>query len=263
MRTLPPMGLKIAVSGKGGVGKTTIAGLLARFFARNGKRVIAIDADPVPNLAAALGIPRDTPVAPIVGLRDLIAERTGTQPGGYGGFFKLNPTVDDIPDRFSVEKDGVRLLVMGTVDHGGKGCVCPESVLLKALVQHLLLHRDDTVVMDMEAGVEHLGRATSSAVDRMLIVVDPGLRSMEAAKKIRSLAADIGVKTAGIVNRVRDDGDRDRVAKTLPDLEILAWLPFDDTFLTADRDGTRPYDDLTRAPAEVARLVQTLEALRA
>ena len=256
------MALKIAVSGKGGVGKTTIASLLARIFAARGKRVIAIDADPVPNLAAALGIPRDAPIAPIASLSELIAERTGTKPGSYGGFFKMNPTVDDLPDKLSFEKDGVRLLVMGTVDHGGKGCVCPESVLLRALVQHLLLYRDDTVVMDMEAGVEHLGRATSSAVDRLLIVVDPGLRSMEAAKKIQALAADIGVRTAGVANRVRGAEDRERIARTLPGLEFLAWLPYDDAFLAADRDGSRPYDDLARAPAELIRLADVLEALR-
>jgi CO dehydrogenase maturation factor len=257
------MALKIAVSGKGGVGKTTISGMLARSFAAHGKRVIAIDADPVPNLAAALGIPRDAKLEPIAGLKDLIAERTGAKPGTFGGFFKMNPTVDDIPERFSVEKDGVRLLVMGSIEHGGKGCVCPESVMLKALVQHLLLRRDDTIVMDMEAGVEHLGRATSSAVDRLLMVVDPGLRSMEAARKIAQLAADIGVRTAGVANRVRNDEDKARIRRTLPGVEFLAWFPYDDRFLGADRDGVRPYEDLSAAPAELTRLVDALESLRA
>ncbi|MDI7266526.1 MAG: AAA family ATPase [Myxococcota bacterium] len=254
------MGLKLAISGKGGVGKTTVAALLARSFAARGRRVVAIDADPVPNLAAALGIPPDVRAEPIAAMRELIAERTGAAPGTFGGLFKMNPTVDDIPERFAVERDGVRLLVMGTVDRGGKGCVCPESVLLRALVQHLLLGRDDVVVMDMEAGVEHLGRATASAVDRLLIVVDPGTRSREAARAIRKLAADIGLRAALVANRVRDEEDLRRIREALPDLDVIGSLPADERILTADREGTRPYEDLSTAPAALAALVGALDA---
>ncbi len=156
------MSLKVAVGGKGGVGKTTVTSLLARCLAADtDNKVIAIDADPVANLAAGLGIPEENPITPIAELRDLIAERTGAEPGTMGGFFTLNPKVDDIPERFSLERDGVKLLVMGTVQSGGSGCICPESTILKALMNHLVLFRDEVVLMDMEAGVEHLGRATS------------------------------------------------------------------------------------------------------
>ena len=196
------MSLKIAIGGKGGVGKTTITALLARCLAAEGKnKVIAIDADPVANLAAGLGIPEDQPITPISELTDLIAERTGATPGTMGGFFTLNPKVDDIPDRFSLQRDGVKLLVMGTVQSGGSGCICPESTILKALMNHLVLVRDDIVIMDMEAGVEHLGRATSSSVDALIVVVNPGARSRAAATKIRKLGQDIGIKNILILGQ--------------------------------------------------------------
>lgn len=173
------MGLKLAIGGKGGVGKTTITSLLARCIADidQNNRVIAIDADPVTNLATALGISENPPITPVSELSELIAERTGAKPGTIGGFFTLNPKVDDIPERFSRERDGVKLLVMGTVKKGGSGCICPESTILKALMNHLVLARKDIVIMDMEAGVEHLGRATSGSVDALVAVVNPGQRS--------------------------------------------------------------------------------------
>ena len=252
-------GLKIAVSGKGGVGKTTFAALLARHHARAGKRVIAVDADPVANLAAALGIPEDPPITPIVELRELIAERTGTAAGQYGGLFTLNPKVDDLPDRFSREREGVRLLVAGTVNEGGSGCFCPESAVLRALMQHLILYRDDALVMDMEAGVEHIGRATTRAVDRLVVVVDPGARSQAAAKKIRSLAADIGLtKVSIVINRVRDAADEEAARKALQGFDILGAIPWDDRIAQADRAGIRPFDDLADAPVAYAEIASKL-----
>lgn len=255
------MSLKIAVSGKGGVGKTTISALLARLLARAGKRVIAVDADPVANLAAALGVPEEPPITPIVELRELIAERTGTTPGTYGGMFTLNPRVDDLPERFSRERDGVRLLVAGTVQQGGSGCFCPESAVLRALLQHLLLYQDDALVLDMEAGVEHIGRATTRAVDRLLVVVDPGARSQAAAKKIRALAADIGLTQVSLVlNRMREPEELEALRRALPGFDVLGAIPQDDRILGADRAGVRPYDDLAQAPPEVHALAERLLA---
>ena len=260
------MSLKIAVGGKGGVGKTTITSLLSRLLASHSqtKNVIAIDADPVTNLAAGLGIPEDKPITPIAELSDLIAERTGAKPGTMGGFFTLNPKVDDIPDRFSLEKDGVKLLVMGTVQSGGGGCICPESTILKALMMHLVLQRDEIVIMDMEAGVEHLGRATSSAVDALLIVVNPGARSRAAAGHIRKLGADLGIKRILVIgNRVRSPEDNKLISDSLNDFEILGFIPEMNEVLESDRNGVRPFDEnVDNAPEELKEIVEKLLAFQ-
>lgn len=256
------MSLKIAVGGKGGVGKTTITSLLARLFAQNEKtgNVIAIDADPVSNLAAGLGIPEDKPITPIAELSDLIAERTGAKPGTMGGFFTLNPKVDDIPDRFSLERDGVKLLVMGTVQKGGSGCICPESAILKALMLHLVLVRDEVVLMDMEAGVEHLGRATSASVDALLIVVNPGARSRVAANHIKKLGDDLGIKKLLVIgNRVRGSEDEKLIIESLPGFEILGFIPEMEEVFNADRNGIRPYDEnVNDAPDALKNIVEKL-----
>lgn len=258
------MSLKIAVGGKGGVGKTTVTALLARCLAaKNDNRVIAIDADPVANLAAGLGIPEDQPITPIAELRDLIEERTGAKAGTMGGFFTLNPKVDDIPERFSKEKDGVKLLVMGTVQSGGSGCICPESTILKALMTHLVLYRDEVVLMDMEAGVEHLGRATSGSVDALLIVVNPGARSRNAAHKIRQLGQDIGIKRILVLgNRVKGADDEQLIRDSLPDFDILGFVPEHDEIVASDRNGCRPFDsDIQQAPEELFALADALREL--
>ena len=258
------MSLKIAIGGKGGVGKTTITSLLARCLAADkNNKVIAIDADPVANLAAGLGIPEDKPITPISELTDLIEERTGAKAGTMGGFFTLNPKVDDIPDRFSLERDGVKLLVMGTVQSGGSGCICPESTILKALMNHLVLVRDDIVIMDMEAGVEHLGRATSSSVDALIVVVNPGARSRAAATKIRKLGQDIGIKNILILaNRVNGSGDEHLIRESLPDFEIIGFIPEQDEIVDADRAGRRPFEDISHAPKELFDVVSKLSLMK-
>ncbi|KJR97007.1 MAG: carbon monoxide dehydrogenase [Desulfobulbaceae bacterium BRH_c16a] len=226
-------------------------------------KVIAIDADPVANLAAGLGISEDQPITPISQLTELIAERTGAKPGTMGGFFTLNPKVDDIPDRFSSEKDGVKLLVMGTVQSGGSGCICPESTILKALMNHLVLFRDDIVIMDMEAGVEHLGRATSASVDALIIVVNPGARSMAAADKIRKLGRDIGIKNIIILgNRVNNEDDRELIRSSLGSFEILGFLPEHEEIVAADRGARRAFDDIREAPGELFEIVEKLTAMK-
>lgn len=258
------MSLKLAFGGKGGVGKTTVTSLIARTIAALDKEtsVIAIDADPVANLAAGLGIDETQPITPVAELSDLIAERTGAQPGTMGGFFTLNPKVDDIPDRFSIEKDGVKLLVMGTVQQGGSGCICPESTILKALMNHLVLGRNEVVVMDMEAGVEHLGRATSGSVDALVVVVNPGARSRKAADKIRQLGQDIGIKNIIILgNRVTSDEDKKLIQESMSDYEILGFLPELGEIVQSDRDGSRPFDDISTIPDELKQIAEKLMAL--
>ncbi len=258
------MSLKIAIGGKGGVGKTTVTALLARCLAADkNNKVIAIDADPVANLAAGLGISEEQPITPIAQLTELIAERTGAKPGTMGGFFALNPKVDDIPERFSLERDGVKLLVMGTVQSGGSGCLCPESTILKALMNHLVLFRDEIVIMDMEAGIEHLGRATSASVDALIIVVNPGSRSRAAADKIRKLGKDIGIKNIIILgNRVKGREDEELIRSSLPDYEIIGFLPEQEEIVAADRGARRAFDDIRSAPPALFAIVEKLTAMK-
>ena len=236
---------KIAITGKGGVGKTTLTSLLAYIYAQRGQKVLAIDADPNANLAWALGLPEEVAaqITPIAEMEELIYERTGARPGEYGGFFKLNPRVDDIPDRFSAEWRGVSLLVMGTIKGGGTGCVCPESTLLKNLVTHLLLQRTEVVILDMEAGTEHLGRGTAGAVDAMIVVVEPGQRSVRTAQTISRLAADIGIEEMYVVgNKVRDQSDRDFIAESLPGFRMIGFLSASPQAIEADLRGVSVFD---------------------
>jgi CO dehydrogenase maturation factor len=237
--------MKIAVSGKGGVGKTTLTALLAQSFADAGQQVLAVDADPSPCLAEALGFPADlrAQLSPISEMDDLIEERTGAKPGTTGGFFTLNPRVDDIPERFSAVHRGVRLLEMGAVDMGGSGCICPESAMLKTLFTHLLFRQDDVLILDMYAGVEHLGRATVDFVDAMIVVVEPTRRSLGTAEQIKKLAQDIGLKRIGLVgNKIRGEDDISFLQTNTPDLPIIGILPADPAVQDADRLGVAVYD---------------------
>ena len=237
--------MKIAITGKGGVGKTTLAALMAQYYADAGRQVLAVDADPSPCLAGAMGFPDDlrARLRPIAEMEDLIYERTGAYPGQIGGFFTLNPQVDDIPERFSVIHRNIRLLEMGSVDIGGSGCICPEGAMLKTLFTHLLFRKDDILILDMYAGVEHLGRATVDFVDAMLVVVEPTRRSLGTARQIKSLAADIGLTRLWLVgNKVRNQQEADFLIEETPGLPVLGLLPADMAVQEADRLGKPVYD---------------------
>ncbi len=243
------MPLKIAVSGKGGVGKTTVAGILARLLGREKKKVLVIDADPDSNLASAIGIPRKKRegLVPLSRMFDLIEERTGARPGqSYGGLFKLNPKVDDLVDRYGIEgKDGVKLLVLGTISSGGSGCFCPENTLLKALMKHLMLESEQVVIMDMEAGIEHLGRGTAKKVDLLIIVVEPGLRSVETAGRIKSLAKDIEIKKiVAVLNKVNNKEEEELIRSELEKLDIplAGVIPYNKGVIASDLKGISPLD---------------------
>ena len=227
--------MKIAISGKGGVGKTILASLLSKTFADSGYSVIAIDADPDSNLAATLGFPLAEEITPISEMSALIEERTGARPGQVAPYFKLNPKVDDIPEKYALKYNGIRLMVMGQIKKGGSGCYCPENALLGALVSHLLLARDEVVIIDMEAGIEHLGRATAKAVDKLIIVVEPGRRSVETAYRIHKLARDIGLQNIAVVgNKIRSQSEREFLISSLPGFEFLGFIPYDQALVEAD-----------------------------
>jgi len=237
--------MKIAVTGKGGVGKTTLSAVLARLYAEEGRRVLAADVDPDANLGLALGFSEEEleKLKPISEMGALIAERTGSGKENFGKLFKLNPKVDDIPDRFSIEKNGVKLLIMGTVETGGSGCVCPEHVLLKRVVSNLIVNRDEVVILDMEAGLEHLGRGTTDFVDRFIVVIEPGARSVQTYKKVKQLAADIGVaKISVVANKIRSEEDREFLQARIPQAELLGFISYNEDVIGADRKGCSPYD---------------------
>jgi CO dehydrogenase maturation factor len=253
--------MKIAITGKGGVGKTTLTALLAQGYADAGRQVLAVDADPSPCLAGALGFPDElrSQLHPIAEMDELIEERTGAKPGTIGGFFALNPRVDDIPERFSVLHRGVRLLEMGSVDVGGSGCICPEAAMLKTLFTHLMFRKDDVLLLDMYAGVEHLGRATVDFVDAMLIVVEPTRRSLGTAAQIKKLANDIGLTRLYLVgNKVRDDDESQFLDSQSPGLPVLGFLPADMAVQEADRLGLPVYDHVPSLRKSAAMMVEKL-----
>lgn len=229
--------MKVAFTGKGGVGKTTLAGFFIRSLSSGGKEVLAVDCDPDANLARALGFRDFDKITPIVDMEDMINERMGIK-NGQKSFFKLNPKIDDIPDKFSRTKENVKLIVMGTVDKGGEGCMCPESTFLKTLLSHLVLKRDEHMVMDMEAGIEHFGRGTAEGCDFVLVVVEPSLNSIETAKNIRSFAKDIGIKKVyAIGNKIRKAKDIEFIKTSLQEMKLAGTIDFDESFLERDKLG--------------------------
>jgi len=254
--------MKISITGKGGVGKTTLAALLSQAYADDDRQVLAVDADPSPCLAGALGVPPDLrgQLKPIAEMDGLIEERTGAKPGSVGGFFTLNPRVDDIPERFSVVHRGVRLLEMGSVDFGGSGCICPESAMLKTLFTHLLFRKDDVLILDMYAGVEHLGRATVDFVDAMLVVVEPTRRSLGTAAQIKKLAEDIGLTRLWLVgNKVRNDEEAEFLNAETPGLPVLGLMRADLLVQEADRLGVAVYDYVPGLKQEAHHMAMTLQ----
>lgn len=251
--------MKIAVSGKGGVGKTTFSALLIRTLNTRGKHVLAIDADPDANLAAALGIKNADQIVPIAEMKELIWERTEARPGTIGGFFKLNPRVDDLPEKLSARLENIKLMRLGGIQKGGAGCICPESAMLRALVMHVVLARDEVVVMDMEAGIEHLGRGTAKSVDRLVVVVEPGRRSIDTAEHIKSLAAEIGLNQISVVgNKIRSHEDEMFLRKHLGAFDFLGFMPYDNTLIEADLNGVSPFDTSSPSKTAVSQMTDIL-----
>ena len=256
--------MKIALSGKGGVGKTTLSAMLAAGLSLKGYNVVGIDADPDANLAAAFGLTPDKFPTFLADMGDLIAERTGAK-NAYGGYFKLNPKVDDIPEEYSRKVGNVRLLALGGVTHGGEGCICPTTSLIKALLTHLVLGSKDALVMDMDAGIEHLGRATTQSMDALIVVVDGSPWSVQTALRVRSLAKDIGIKNlVAVVNRASESTDIEGLGVALEGIPIIGTVPYDDRLpggivLGADGGVLKPSDALTRVLPDIDRILRHLQ----
>ena len=252
--------MKVAITGKGGVGKTTLSSTLARLYADEGRTVLAADVDPDANLGLALGLTQDEvdAIVPISKLRTLVEERTGATAANK--FYKLNPYVADIPDTFSKDINGVKLLVMGTVDVGGSGCVCPEHVMLKSILSSLTYRKGDVVIMDMEAGLEHLGRGTAMNMDQFIVVIEPGARSVQTYRNVKRLAADLGVKRVRVVaNKVRDERDEEFIRNAIPADDLLGMIHYNLEIMDADRQGKSPYDFSPAAIEEIRKIKAILD----
>lgn len=254
--------MKIAVTGKGGVGKTTLSALLCHIYASAGKKVIAVDADPDANLASALGVSRSEAdkIRPIAELSELIEERTGAKPGSSGSIFKINPKVDDIPEGFGFRINNITLLIMGKSRSAASGCYCPEHALLRRLLKHIIVERDEIVIVDMEAGIEHLTRGTAEGVDAFIVVVEPGQRSLQTADAVRELARGLGVKRVfAVANKVRKEDDLAFIMTALGDIECIGHMTMNDAITEADMKGVPSHKASHEALEQAGRIRDALE----
>ena len=256
--------MKIAITGKGGVGKTTVSALLSHLYAMEGKKVISVDADPDANLASALGISKNEvgKIRPIAEIGELVEERTGAKPGTTGGIFKINPKVDDIPEGFGYKLNNITLLVMGKSKLAASGCYCPEHALLRRLLKHLIVERDEIVIVDMEAGIEHLTRGTAEGVAAFIVVLEPGQRSIQTAIAVKNLAVGLGVKKVfAIANKVRKEQDVEFIKNSIGDIELLGQMSFNEEIMESDIKALPAYAASKQTLEEAEKIKENLDKL--
>ena len=228
-------GVKIAIGGKGGVGKTTVCAIWAQLFAESGFNVLAIDADPNTTLASAFGIAPQQCPEPLIRMKQLIAERTGTGKEAVGAYFRLNPKVSDLPEKYWLEANGLKLLVLGAITQAGAGCACPEGAFLKTLLRHTILQRQELVLVDLAAGVEFMGRASVQGIDAFVAVVEPGGRSIETANNIAKMAKELGICCVGtIANKIAEPAQTEVIKSQLKDTMLLGTLRYSRSLQEAD-----------------------------
>jgi CO dehydrogenase maturation factor len=253
--------MKIAISGKGGTGKTTLTALLGYLYAKD-RKVFLIDTDPDGNLGNTIGIDKDrlSKVTPVVEMKEIIKERTGSK---GDGFFKLNPKVDDIPEKFSLRVGNLRLLILGTMKKGGGGCFCPENAFLKTLLSHMLVGRDEVVLLDMPAGIEHLGRGTAKAVDCFIIVVEPTMKSVQTAGRVERLSKDIGIEHCYIVgNKIKNDDDVEFIRQKFDNNKFLGYTNYNDEIIKADRENMPVFELAKESLNDISKIKEKLNQIK-
>jgi CO dehydrogenase maturation factor len=263
------VGMKIAIGGKGGVGKTTVCSVWAQLFADEGHDVLALDADPSLSLGAAFGLPAQRSPKPLIEMKDLIAERTGTRKDAVGAYFRLNPAVSDLPEEHWLRVGNVKLLVLGAVTRAGGGCACPEGAFLKALLSHTILQRDELVLVDLAAGVEFLGRASVQGIDAFVVVVEPGSRSIETVGHLAAMARDLGIGSVGaIANKVTEPAQLDAIRSRLEGIPLLGSVAYRQSIQEADLQRTPVIQadaalvqELDRAKRRLVELVTSVEVV--
>jgi CO dehydrogenase maturation factor len=256
-------GVKVAIGGKGGVGKTTVCAIWAQLFAESGFDVLAIDADPNANLALAFGIASEKSPEPLIRMKRLIAERTGTDRNAVGAYFRLNPKVSDLPEKYWIETNGLKLLVLGAITQAGAGCACPEGAFLKALLTHTILQRQEVVLVDLAAGVEFMGRASVQGINALILVVEPGSRSIETARNVTRMAKELGIGLVGaIANKITEEAQTDVIRSRLDDVILLGALKYSRLLQQADLKRASVFmadaevtEELKRAKNQLVKLL--------
>ena len=249
-------GMRIVIAGKGGVGKTTTCAILSSIFAEDGMNVLAVDEDPQQNLAFSLGYPTDraSEIIPLSKNAAYIEEKVGVRPGsGWGGVLRLNPQVSDVVERYGIAiDDRISLLVMGSVSNAAGGCLCPENALLGSVLRYIRLRRNEVILMDTQAGVEHFGRAMSDGFSQAVLVTEPSFNAYSVAEHSASLARELGIRHVHlVVNKVRSESDIRKIERLSGGgvrFTSVHYLPYNEEIIESEPDVRRIWSANTENP---------------